>query len=104
MDLLKHVFRAFLHKDNQFYAKFLKCEFGLEKVAFLGHFVSKEGVVVDPAKIKVVREWPTSKSVIKFRSFLGLAGYYRRFAQDFSRVAKPMTTFMKKEPWFEWNE
>ncbi|XP_056697553.1 uncharacterized mitochondrial protein AtMg00860-like [Spinacia oleracea] len=75
----------------------------MEKVTFLGHFMSKEGVVVDPAKIKVVSEWPTPKSVTDIHSFLGLDGYYRRFVQDFSRIAKPMNTLMKKEAKFEWN-
>ena len=66
--------------------------------------MSKEGVSVDPAKIQTVSEWPTPKSVSDIRSFLGLAGYYRRFVRDFSKIARPMTNLMKKESKFEWNE
>ncbi|XP_056695167.1 uncharacterized mitochondrial protein AtMg00860-like [Spinacia oleracea] len=82
----------------------LMCEFLLEKVAFLGHYVSKEGVSVDPAKIQAMSEWPTPKNVSGIRSFQGLAGYYKRFARDFSKTARPMTNQMKKESKFEWSE
>ena len=61
------------------------------RVAFLGHVVSGEGVSVDPNKVQAVKGWPTPKSVTEIRSFLGLAGYYRRFVQDFSRIAGPLT-------------
>ncbi|XP_056695508.1 uncharacterized protein [Spinacia oleracea] len=91
-------------RDSQLYAKFSKCEFWLEKVSFLGHFISKEGVSVDPAKIKAVSEWVAPKNVTEVRSFLGLARYYRRFVKDFSKVARPMTNLMKKETKFVWTE
>ncbi|XP_021746060.1 uncharacterized protein LOC110711931 [Chenopodium quinoa] len=85
-------------RDNKLYAnKFSKCEFWLKKVAFLGHYVSKEGVFVDPTKVQAVIEWPTPKNVSDIRSILGLAGYYRRFVKDFSKIARPLTTLMKKE-------
>ncbi|XP_021738194.1 uncharacterized protein LOC110704684 [Chenopodium quinoa] len=84
-------------RDNKLYAKFSKCEFGLEKVAFLGHYVSKEDVFVDQAKIQAVSEWPTPKNVSDIRSFLGLVGYYRRFVKDFSKISRPLTNLMKKE-------
>ncbi|XP_057518435.1 uncharacterized protein LOC130799350 [Amaranthus tricolor] len=74
----------------------------LEKVSCLGHFVSKEGVSVDPAKIEAVRSWSSTKNVTEVRNFLGLAGYYRRFVKDFSRIARPMTSLMKKQKKFEW--
>ena len=77
-------------RENQSYDKFSKCEFWLEKVTFLGHFVSKEGVAVDLAKIEVVRDW--------------LVNYYRRFLKDFSKIARQMTNLMKKDEKFEWTE
>ena len=91
-------------RENQLYAKFSKCEFWLEKVSFLGHFISKEGVSIDPAKIEAVRDWPAPKNVTEVRSFLGLAGYYRRFVKDFSKIARPMTNLMKKNEKYEWTE
>ena len=91
-------------REHQLYAKFSKCEFWLEKVAFLGHFVSKNGVEVDPAKIEAVKNWPVPKNVTEVRSFLGLARYYRRFVKDFSKIAKPMTSLMKKDCKFIWND
>ncbi|XP_021732982.1 uncharacterized protein LOC110699774 [Chenopodium quinoa] len=91
-------------RENKLYTKFSKCEFWLEKVAFLGHSVSKDGVEVDQAKIEAVKRWPTPKTVSDIRSLLGLAGYYRRFVKDFSKIAKPMTSLMKKDKKFEWDE
>jgi hypothetical protein len=82
-------------KQQQLYAKFSKCEFWMEEVAFLGHVLSAEGVVVDPSKIEAVSKWQSSKSVIEIRSFLGLAGYYRQFIENFSKIAKPMTELLK---------
>ncbi|XP_060972248.1 uncharacterized protein LOC133038182 [Cannabis sativa] len=83
-------------KENQLYAKFKKCEFWLEKVAFLGHIVSKDGVEVDPTKIEAVKSWPTPKTASEVRSFLGLAGYYRRFVEGFSKIATPLTNLTRK--------
>lgn len=90
-------------REHQLYAKLSKCEFWLEEVAFLGHVISKEGVSVDPAKMRAITEWPTPKSVSDIRSFLGLAGYYRRFVMDFSTISRPMTNLMKKECKFIWS-
>ena len=82
--------------DHQLYAKFSKCEFWLSSVKFLGHTVSKEGISVDPSKVQEVMDWKPPTSVHQIRSFLGLAGYYRGFIPDFSRIAKPMTELLKK--------
>ena len=90
-------------REHQLYAKFSKCEFWLKEVGFLGHVVSGEGVAVDPSKVTVT-EWETPKTVGDIRSFLGLAGYYRRFIENFSRIAKPMTELLKKENKFDWND
>ena len=83
-------------RKEQLYAKLSKCEFWLNKVSFLGHIVSKEGIRVDPKKIEVVIEWKPPTNVTEVRSFLGLAGYYRRFVKGFSMIATPMTRLLRK--------
>ena len=88
-------------RDHQLYAKFSKCEFWLTEVRFLGHVVSASGVSVDPEKVEAVMSWERPKSVFEIRSFLRLAGYYRRFIEDFSRLAAPMTKLTQKEVKFE---
>ncbi|KAL4032854.1 hypothetical protein IC575_005937 [Cucumis melo] len=91
-------------RDNKLYAKFLKCEFWLKRVSFLGHVVSKDGVSVDPTKIEGVTSWPRPSTVSEVRSFLGLAGYYRRFVENFSRIATPLTQLTKKGAPFVWSK
>jgi hypothetical protein len=91
-------------REHQLYAKFSKCEFWLDQVMFLGHVISKDGVSVDPAKVEAVTNWAPPKNVSEIRSFLGLAGYYRRFIQDFSRIAMPMTKLLRKGVKFAWSE
>ena len=83
------------------YAKLSKCDFWLKEVSFLGHIVSAEGIRVDPAKIEVVVNWKPPRSVIEVRSFLGLAGYYRRFVKGFSIIASPLTQLLRKGVKFE---
>ena len=85
-----------LLRNNKLYAKLSKCEFWMEKVKFLGHVVSREGIAVDPDKVKAVMNWEPPKNVFEIRSFLGLAGYYRRFIEGFSKLAAPMTQLTKK--------
>ena len=86
------------------YAKFSKCEFLLTEVRFLGHVVSASGVSVDPEKVEAVMSWERPKSVFKILSFLGLAGYFRRFIEDFFRLAAPMTRLTRKEVNFDWDD
>ncbi|XP_071906063.1 uncharacterized protein [Coffea arabica] len=90
-------------RDHQLYAKFSKCEFWLEKISFLGHVISKEGITVDPAKVEAVAEWKRPENPTEIRSFLGLAGYYRRFIKDFSKLAGPLTDLTKKNGRFVWD-
>jgi hypothetical protein len=91
-------------KEHKLYAKFSKCEFWLDSVKFLGHTISSEGISVDPRKVQEVMDWQPPKSAHQIRSFLGLAGYYRRFIPDFSRTAKPMIELLKKGVKFVWSE
>ena len=86
-----------LLRDHQLYAKFSKCEFWLNEVRFLGHVVLASCMSVDPEKVEAVMNWERSKLVFEIRSFLGLAGYYRRFIEDFSRLAAPMTRLTRKD-------
>jgi hypothetical protein len=89
---------------HRLYAKFSKCEFWLEKVSFLGHILSKDGVAVDPSKVQDVLEWKQPRNITDIQSFLGLAGYYRRFIENFSKIAKPMTELLKNRVKFEWSQ
>src|SRR5438105_11867909 len=89
-------------REHQLYAKFSKCQFWLKEVSFLGHILSAKGVAVDPSKVQEVLDWKSPTSVTEIRSFLGLVGYYRRFIQDFSKIAKPMIKLLQKEAKFIW--
>ena len=91
-------------REHQLYAKFIKCEFWLTKVRFLGHMVLTSRVSMDPKKVEVVMSWERPKLVFEICSFLGLSGYYRRFIEDFSRLAAPMMRWTRKEVKFEWND
>ncbi|KAJ9535388.1 hypothetical protein OSB04_un001497 [Centaurea solstitialis] len=91
-------------RKEKLYAKFSKCDFWLQEVQFLGHLVNREGIKVDPAKVEAVMKWETPKTPTEVRSFLGLAGYYRRFIQDFSKIAVPLTRLTRKSERFVWGE
>jgi hypothetical protein len=81
-------------RDHQLYAKFSKCEFWLKTVPFLRHVLFENGISVDPSKVQEVMDWKAPTTVHEVQSFLGLAGYYRRFISDFSKIAKPMTSLL----------
>lgn len=91
-------------QKEKLYAKFKKCEFWLERVAFLGHVVTARGIEVDPSKVEAVLNWPRPTNVGEIRSFLGLAGYYRRFIEGFSKISGPLTQLTRKNATFDWTE
>ncbi|GAU44250.1 hypothetical protein TSUD_399960 [Trifolium subterraneum] len=91
-------------REKQLYAKFSKCEFWLSEVQFLGHVISQGGVSVDPSKVEAVLNWERPRTVSEIRSFLGLAGYYRRFILGFSEIALPLTRLTRKGTAFVWDE
>jgi hypothetical protein len=86
-DHLRIVLQKF--RKEQLYAKFSKCEFWLERISFLEHVISKEGIMVDPKKVKAMVNWKRPTNVHEIKSFLGLAGYYRRFVEGFSKLSGP---------------
>ena len=96
--------RLQLLRDHQLYAKFSKCKFWITEVRFLRQVVLPSGVSVDLEKVEAVMSWERPKLVFEIRSFLGLAGYYRRFIEDFSRLAAPMTRLTRKEVKFDWDD
>ena len=98
--------RIVLHTlwEHRLYSKLSKCQFWLDCVAFLGHIVSVEGVSVDPQKVEAILNWKPPTSVTEIRSFLGLAGYYRKFVKGFSKIAAPLTRLTRKEEPFFWSE
>ncbi|GJY06079.1 putative reverse transcriptase domain-containing protein [Tanacetum coccineum] len=93
-----------LVKKEKLYAKFSKCEFWLREVQFLGHVINGNGIHVDPSKIEAVKNWKSPRTPTEVRSFLGLAGYYRRFIENFSKIAKFLTILTQKCKTFNWGE
>ncbi|WMV19297.1 hypothetical protein MTR67_012682 [Solanum verrucosum] len=91
-------------KDHQLYAKFSKCEFFLRSVPFLGHIMSSKGIEVDPKKTDAAKGWPRPLNPTDIRSFLGLAGYYKRFVEGFSSIASPLMALTQKKAKFVWSE
>ncbi|GJZ07986.1 putative reverse transcriptase domain-containing protein [Tanacetum coccineum] len=93
-----------LLKKEKLYAKFSKCEFWIPQVQFLGHVIDNRGIHVHPAKIESIKDWASPKTPTEIRQYLGLAGYYRRFIEEFSKIAKSMTKLTQKGVKFDWGE
>ncbi|XP_022007477.1 uncharacterized mitochondrial protein AtMg00860-like [Helianthus annuus] len=93
-----------LLKKEQLYAKLSKCGFWIREVQFLGHVVNENGIHVDPAKIESIKNWEAPKTPTEIQQFLGLVGYYRRFIENFSKIAQPLMSLTQKDKKFEWGE
>jgi hypothetical protein len=91
-------------REHELYAKLSKCEFWIDEVPFLGHVISKGGIAVDPSKVKDVLNWVVPQTAKEVRSFLGLAGYYQRFIENFSKIVKPLTSLLEKDVDFSWTD
>jgi hypothetical protein len=84
-------------QDCQLYTKLSKCKFWISEVLFLGHIINRDGLAVDPKKVAPILDWEAPKDVRGIKSFIGMAGYYRRFIEGFSKIARPMTTLLEKK-------
>jgi hypothetical protein len=83
-------------RERHLYAKLSKCSFYQKHIHYLGHIISKDGIAMDPKKTKAIREWSALKNVVEVRSFMGLASYYRRFIERFSKISHPITSLQRK--------
>jgi ribonuclease HI len=89
-------------RDCQLYAKLSKCEFWISEVLFLGPIINRDGLAVDPKKVTTILDWKAPKVVRGIKSFIGMAGYHRRFIEGFSKIARPMTALLAKKVEFKW--
>ncbi|KAD2393474.1 hypothetical protein E3N88_40451 [Mikania micrantha] len=106
MDLMNRVCKPYLDKFiiEKLYAKLSKCDFWIREVQFLGHVVNEQGIHVDKSKIETIKNWEAPKTPTEVRQFLGLAGYYRRFIEGFSKIAQPLTALTHKDKKYLWTE
>lgn len=91
-------------REQKLFAKLSKCSFWQRKIGFLGHVITEAGVAVDQEKIRAITQWPTPANATEVRSFLGLAGYYRKFVRDYTITTKPLTRLTGKDTKFDWTE
>jgi hypothetical protein len=89
-------------RDCQLYAKLSKCEFWISEVLFFDHIINREGLAVDPKKVATILDWKAPKDVQGIKSFIGMTGYYQRFIEGFSKIARPMTALLAKKVKFKW--
>uniref|UniRef100_A0A0A9D2Z3 Integrase catalytic domain-containing protein n=1 Tax=Arundo donax TaxID=35708 RepID=A0A0A9D2Z3_ARUDO len=102
-DHMQHVAQVLaILQAHRFQVKKSKCSFAQQRLAYLGHVISAQGVVTDLEKIKAVRDWPSPTNVKELRSFLGLAGYYRKFVRNFGIISRSVTELLKKDTFFVW--
>lgn len=100
---LEHLEAVFqLLQNNQLYVKLKKCSFAKQELSYLGHVISLSGVSTDPKKIKIIADWPPPQNVKELRSFLGMAGYYRKYVKNFGIISKPLTNLLKKGEIYIW--
>ena len=83
--------------DNKLYVNGKKSEFFLQETCYLGHIISKDGIHMDPKKLKIIEEWPQLQNLHELRSFIGMCSYYRRFIKKFSIIAGPLQDLTKKQ-------
>lgn len=100
MSHIAQVFQAL--QQHQLYVKLSKCSFAKNKLHYLGYVISSAGVATDPSKVQIIANWPKPTSVKELRSFLGMAGYYRKFVRQFGLLSKPLTNLLKKGEQYVW--
>jgi len=91
-------------REKQLYAKLSKCEFWMDEVQFLEHVISAQGIAMDPGNVDAMVKWESPKLATEIRSFVGLAGYYRRFIKGFSKIVAPLTQLTRKDQPFTWTD
>ncbi|KAL5554225.1 hypothetical protein UlMin_041626 [Ulmus minor] len=89
-------------RENQLYVKREKCAFAQTRINFLGHIIERGQIRMDMKKVRAIQEWKTPANVKELRSFLGLANYYRRFVEEYSKTAAPLTELLKKGVTWDW--
>ena len=83
-------------REHQLYAKLEKCEFFKTEIQYLGHVISKDGIAIDPKKVKVISDWLVPKDMADIRSFMGLTSYYQRFIEDFPKLRTPLPPYRRR--------